>query len=118
MNDTIAERVAAVFEKAKHETLALLAEAAVAASAKAEPTPEWMTDAELARHWRIFNGDGEPVTAGIRSWTKRPPDEHPLPHAYMGDLLRFRRVDVDRWADEEVERRKAAANRKMFRAAS
>jgi hypothetical protein len=76
-----------------------------------------MTDVELARHWRLLK-DGEPVTAGIRSWVKRPPDEHPLPHAYMGDLLRFKREDVDRWAVEEAERRRAEAGRRKFRAAS
>ena len=108
--------MSAVFERAKHEALALIASAGPV-KAGAESAPDWMTDAELARYWRLLK-DGEPVTAGIRSWTKRPQDEHPLPHAYMGDLLRFRREDVDKWAVEEAERRRAEAGRKRFRAAS
>ena len=115
MIEDLAEGVGRVFERAKHETLALLA--AVPTSSGGESLPEWMTDVELARYWRLLK-DGEPVTAGIRSWVKRPPDEHPLPHAYMGDLLRFRREDVDRWAVGEAERRRAEASRKKLRAAS
>lgn len=115
MIENLTEEVGRVFERAKHETLALLA--SVPPPTEAGPPPEWMTDVELARHWRLLK-DGEPVTAGIRSWVKRPPDEHPLLHAYMGDLLRFRREDADRWAVEEAERRKAEASRKKFRAAS
>lgn len=115
MIENLSEEVERVFERAKHEALALLA--STPRQSGAEPPPEWMTDVELARHWRLLK-DGEPVTAGIRSWTKRPPDEHPLPHAYMGDLLRFKREDVDRWAVEEAERRRAEASRRRFRAAS
>ena len=116
MTNPLTESVSAIFERAKHEALALIATAAPV-KADAESVPDWMTDAELARYWRLLK-DGEPVTAGIRSWAKRPPDEHPLPHAYMGDLLRFRREDVDRWAKEEAERRRAEAGRKRIRAAS
>jgi hypothetical protein len=115
MIENLPEEIGRVFERAKHETLALLATAPKPGSS--EPVSEWMTDVELARYWRLLK-DGEPVTAGIRSWVKRPPDEHPLPHAYMGDLLRFKREDVDRWAGEEAERRRADARRKKLRAAS
>src|SRR5215213_3168703 len=118
MSNPFAERVSNIFDRAKHEALALLLSAAPSQSTnQAEQVPEWMTDVELARYWRIFNKDGEPVTAGIRSWAKRPPDEYPLPHAYMGDLLRFRREDVDRWAVEEAERRRAAGKRKRLKLA-
>ena len=114
----LAEDVSAIFDRAKHEALALIVAAAPSQSGgQTEPAPEWMTDVELARYWRLLK-DGEPVTAGIRSWAKRAPDEHPLPHAYMGDLLRFRREDVDMWAVEEAERRRAEASRKKFRAPS
>jgi hypothetical protein len=115
MIENLTEEVGRVFERARHETLALLA--SVPPHSKAETNPEWMTDVELARYWRLLK-EGEPVTAGIRSWVKRPPDEHPLPHAYMGDLLRFKREAVDRWAMEEAERRRAEASRKKIRAAS
>jgi excisionase family DNA binding protein len=111
------EQLAAFFDEAKHKALALLhAERQRREdSATGEPITEWMTDTELARYWRLLK-DGEPVTAGIRSWVKRLLEEHPLPHAYMGDLLRFKREDVDRWAVEEAERRRAEASRKKLRA--
>lgn len=115
---TTDERLAALFDEAKHKALALLkAEQQREDSATRQTAPEWMTDEELACHWRLFNREGEPVTAGIRSWVKRGPDDHPLPHAYMGDLLRFRREEVDKWAVEEAERRRAAGRRKSLKLA-
>src|SRR5690349_7902115 len=51
-----------------------------------EPTPEWMTASQLARYWQLVNANSEPTTAGIIKWSRRAEDEHPLPHAYMGDL--------------------------------
>jgi hypothetical protein len=51
-------------------------------------------------------------------WTKRAENEHPLPHACMGDLLRFKREDVDRWAQEEAAFRRAEKNRKKLHLAS
>ena len=118
MSKGLVEDVTAIFERAKHEALALVVAAVPSESAgQTEPAPEWMTDVELAHYWRLIK-NGEPVTAGIRSWAKRAPDEHPLPHAYMGDLLRFKREDADKWAVEEAERRRAEASRKKLRAAS
>jgi hypothetical protein len=117
MSNPVVERVSDIFDRAKHEVLALLlAGASSQMVGQSEPAPEWMTDVELARYWRLLKG-GEPVTAGIRSWVKRQPGEHPLPHAYMGDLLRFRREDVDRWAVEEAGRRKAEGRRRRFKTA-
>src|SRR5687767_14171093 len=111
MSIPITKRVSDIFDRAKHEALALLlSEPSSQLSNKVEPDPKWMTDVDLARYWRLLK-DGDPVTAGIRSWVKRPPEEHPLPHAYMGDLLRFNREDVDRWAAEEAERRRVRASR-------
>ena len=118
MNDELTDKVERIFERAKHEALALVVSAGTAKPDGAEPSPEWLTDVELARYWRLFNRDGEPVTAGIRAWAKRPPAEFPLPHAYMGDLLRFRREDADRWAVAEAERRRAEAERRKLRPAS
>ena len=83
-----------------------------------EPLPEWMTAAQLARYWQLVNSSGEAITAGIMKWTKRPEGEHPLPHACMGDLLRFNREDVDRWAQEEAAFRRAEKNRKKLHLAS
>jgi hypothetical protein len=117
MSNPVADKLSDIFDRAKHEALAMLLTTPPSQSAdQAAPAPEWMTDVELARYWRLIK-DGEPVTAGIRSWVKRQPGEHPLPHAYMGDLLRFRRGDVDRWAVEEAERRAADARRKRLKSA-
>jgi hypothetical protein len=117
MSNPVAERVSNIFDRAKHEALALLlSETSSQSYNQAEPAPGWLTDMELARYWRLLK-DGEPITAGIRSWTKRLPEEHPLPHAYMGDLLRFKREDVDRWAVEEAERRRVESSRRKLRAA-
>jgi hypothetical protein len=41
-----------------------------------------------------------------------------LPHACMGDLLRFKREEVDRWAQEEAAFRRAEKNRKKLHLAS
>ena len=117
MKNPVAERVSDIFDRAKHEALALLLSAPSSRPAgQPESAPDWMTDVELARYWRLLK-DGEPVTAGIRSWVKRPSEEHPLPHAYMGDLLRFRREDADRWAAEEAERRAAEGRRRRLKSA-
>jgi hypothetical protein len=56
-----------------------------------------MSATQLAEYWQLYNENNEPTTAGILKWAKRPADKFPLPHAYMGDLLRFNRDDVDRW---------------------
>ena len=77
-----------------------------------EPLPEWMTAAQLARYWQLGNANGEPITAGIMKWTKRAENEHPLPHACMGDLLRFKREEVGRWAQEEAAFRREEKNRR------
>ena len=76
------------------------------------------TAGQLARYWQLVNASGEPITAGIMKWTKRAENEHPLPHACMGDLLRFKREDVDRWAQEEAAFRRAEKNRKKLHLAS
>ena len=77
-----------------------------------------MTAAQLARYWQLVNAIGEPITAGIMKWTKRAENEHPLPHACMGDLLRFKREEVDRWAQEEAAFRRAEKNQKKLHLAS
>jgi hypothetical protein len=82
-----------------------------------EPLPDWMTASQLARYWQLVNAEGEPTTASILKWTKRPDGEHPLPHACMGDLLRFHREDVDRWAREEAERRRSQSERRRLKIA-
>jgi hypothetical protein len=83
-----------------------------------QPHREWMTIMELAEYWRFFDKEGNPVTAGILKWMRRPKDEHPLPHGYMGDKPRFKREAVDRWAEEESEIRRKESERKRLELAS
>ena len=66
--------------------------------------PDWFTEDELAKYLRLVDKDGNPKTAGIKVWVKRPADENPLPRRYLGDLPRFFRPDVLRWTEEETRR--------------
>jgi hypothetical protein len=117
-NLDLKEKLTRVLERATHEALALVLAQAESEKTPAELLPDWMTASQLARYWQIINAEGEPTTAGIMKWAKRSDDEHPLPHACMGDLLRFKREEVDRWAQEEAARRKAEGNRKKLQLAS
>ena len=87
-------------------------------TASVSPAPSgWMTITELAEYWRLLDKDGNPVTAGIKKWVNRPAEEHPLPQGYMGDLPRFKREAVDRWAEEEAELRRAEKERRRLKLA-
>ena len=111
-------KIAEVVECAANEVIALLEANRDVEKNSAEPLLEWMTAAQLARYWQLVNANGEPITAGIMKWTKRAENEHPLPHACIGDLLRFKREDVDRWAQEEAAIRRAEKSRKKLHLAS
>ena len=111
-------RITDVLGCASKEIIALVQAHRDVETSSPGPLPEWMTAAQLARYWQLLNANGEPVTAGIMKWTKRAEDEHPLPHACMGDLLRFNREAVDRWAQEEAAFRRAEKNRKKLHLAS
>lgn len=100
------DKLANVIDRAKQGAIALLLAQGETEKPSVEPTPEWMTATQLARYWQLVNSNGEPTTAGIMKWARRSENEHPLPHAYMGDLLRFHRNEVDLWAREEAERRR------------
>jgi len=76
-----------------------------------------MGPTQLAEYWQLYNDKDEPTTAGILKWSRRPPDQFPLPHAYMGDLLRFNREEVDLWAKQEAERRRAQNEKRRFKIA-
>lgn len=95
-------KISDVLECAAKEVIVLVESDREVEKKSAEPLSEWMTAAQLARYWQLVSASGEPITAGIMKWTKRAEEEHPLPHACMGDLLRFKREDVDRWAQEEA----------------
>ena len=117
-NLDLKEKLTRVLERATHEALALVLAQPESEKTPAEALPEWMTASQLARYWQLINAQGEPTTAAIMKWTKRSENEHPLPHACMGDLLRFKREEVDRWAQEEAVRRRAENNRKRLQLAS
>lgn len=115
MTNELSEQVTRIYERAQRETLALIqcqpAEKAVAL------VREWMSAIQLADYWQLYNDKDEPTTAGILKWSKRTPDQFPLPHAYMGDLLRFNRAEVDVWAKEEAERRRAQNEKRRLKMA-
>ena len=113
--DELADRVARICERTRSEVLELLqsqpAEKAVVLM------PDWMSAVQLAQYWQLYNDKNEPTTAGILKWSKRPLDQFPLPHAYMGDLLRFNREEVDLWAKEEAERRRTQKEKRQLKIA-
>ena len=117
-NSNLREKLARVLDRATQDAIALLLSHCESETPSAEPIPEWMTASQLARYWQLVNAQGEPTTAAIMKWTKRPENDHPLPHACMGDLLRFKREEVDRWAQDEAARRKVEGNRKKLQLAS
>ena len=116
----VTEKVSQIIDRAKHEVLALIlaeqqskAERQTTPSGRAEPSAqEWMTITELAVYLRLFNKDGEPTTAGIKSWVRR--EANPIPHYYCGDLLRFKPREVDEWMRQESLRR--GSDRKRLKA--
>ena len=111
-------KIAQVFECAAREVIALVETDRVIEKNSAKTLPEWMTATQLARYWQLVNASGEPITAGIIKWAKRAENAHPLPHACMGDLLRFKREEVDRWAQEEAAFCRAEKNRNKLNLAS
>lgn len=66
------------------------------------PPPDWMTEKQLADYWQLRTPDGKVTVHSIRKWTARPEDEHPLPCGSMGEMRRYHRNEVDRWAREEA----------------
>jgi hypothetical protein len=111
------EKLTRVLDRATQDAIALLLSHRENQQPSAEPVPDWMTASQLARYWQLVNANGEPTTAGIMKWTRRSDEEHPLPHAYMGDLLRFHRADVDVWARDEADRRRAQNEQRRLRIA-
>ena len=116
MTDELLTQVARVCERTKDELLVLLRSQESAANPITLPR-KWMSATQLAEYWQLYNENDEPTTAGILKWAKRPADKFPLPHAYMGDLLRFNRDEVDQWARQEAERRRAQAEKRKLKIA-
>jgi len=113
-NDHASDQVSLICDRAKYELLALMKSLPSVDREQHKSRPDWMTAAQLAEYWQIVDEKGRPRTAGILKWAKRTPEEFPLPHAYMGDLLRFHREDVDMWAREESVRRRLRSKRKRI----
>ena len=116
-NLDLREKLTRVLDRATQDAIALLLSHCESEKPSAEPMPEWMTASQLARYWQLVNTNDEPTTAGIMKWAKRSENEHPLPHAYMGDLLRFNRDEVDAWAKQEAERRRTQNNKRRLKLA-
>lgn len=115
MTEELVTQVSRIYERAQNETLALIQSRP--AEKIAIPVREWMSATQLAEYWQLYNDKSEPTTAGILKWSKRPADQFPLPHAYMGDLLRFNRDEVDLWAREEGERRRTQNQKRRVKIA-
>jgi|ERR1051325_1231191 hypothetical protein len=111
----VAIELTRIYERARGESLALLE--SQPSQRIIPPVREWMSATQLAEYWQLYNDKSEPSTAGILKWSKRPKDQFPLPHAYMGDLLRFNRVEVDLWAKEEAERRRVQNEKRRLKIA-
>jgi hypothetical protein len=116
-DQNLKEQLTRLFDRMSEEAIALLLTQPQPETVAPEPTLEWMTASQLARYWQLVNANGEPTTAGIMKWARRSDSEHPLPHAYMGDLLRFNRNEVDVWAREEAERRRVQNEQRRLRIA-
>src|ERR1051326_6119697 len=95
----LAIELARIYERAQEESLALLESQPV--QPVLPPVREWMSATQLAEYWQLYNDKNEPTTAGILKWSRRPQAQFPLPTAYMGDLLRFNRIEVDVWAKKK-----------------
>lgn len=112
--ERVKEQVVNVCDRTKHELLSIIAALPVPSEAASAAPQEWMTALQLAEYWQLYNKDGEPTTAGILKWSKRSPDQFPLPHAYMGDMVRFNRDEANQWAKQEAERRRVENERKRL----
>src|ERR1051326_8939930 len=111
----LAIELARIYERAQEESLALLESQPV--QPVLPPVREWMSATQLAEYWQLYNDKNEPTTAGILKWSRRPQAQFPLPHAYIGDLLRFNRIEVDVWAKEEAERRRVQNEKRRLKIA-
>jgi len=117
MKTELISHITSIFKEAEHKALAALHAIELEPVQEAQLNSEWMTPTELAAYWRCFNKQGDPTTAGILSWARRPIDQYPLPHAYMGDMMRFHRDEVNQWAKEEAERRRIEIERRRLKLA-
>jgi len=116
MSERLEEQISRICERTRQELQALIASQSLPMPI-ATSSVEWMSATQLAEYWHLHNDKGEPTVAGIIKWAKRSPNQFPLPHAYMGDLLRFHRDEVNQWAREEAERRRFQSERRRLKIA-
>ena len=63
-----------------------------------------MTEKQLAEYWQLRTPNGEITVHSIRKWTAlMVSTRYP---ASMGEMRRYHREEVDRWAREEAARQK------------
>lgn|SRR5215213_6511571 len=83
---------------------------------KSKPSPSseinspWLTELQLAEYWQLRGRDGEWTVHSIRRWTARP--DNPLPCGNLGEIRRYHKEHVDRWAIEEAERQRKASRQR------
>lgn len=106
--NTIDEKFKVIFERFELETLASVKDILARAETASAPARKWLTAEQLAEHWNLYGKDGQPTTASIYKWTNR--QENPLPHAKMGDLVRYNPDEADQWAREEAVRHRKLKN--------
>jgi hypothetical protein len=117
MSEVMANEIARIYDRARQELVTLLESQPPPTLTPTSTLPEWMSATQLADYWHLHNDKGEPTVAGILKWSKRPTDQFPLPHAYMGDLLRFNRDEANQWAREEAERRRVQSQKRRLKIA-
>ena len=117
MSERLEEQITRICERARQELQTLIASEMPQTPTLVVANAEWMSATQLAEYWHLHNERGEPTVAGILKWAKRSPDQFPLPHAYMGDLLRFNRDEANQWAKEEAERRRVHSERRRLKIA-
>ncbi|MFN2513396.1 MAG: hypothetical protein ABR568_18480 [Pyrinomonadaceae bacterium] len=109
------DEVTRIVDRAKYELLALVS-AELPKTESPLVMPEWLTAEQLAEYWQLRSKTGKVTTAGLLKWVARKPDDFPLPSARMGDLLRFKRDEVNQWAKDEAERRRAGKDKTVHQA--
>jgi hypothetical protein len=105
------DEIVRIIDRAKYELVALVLSEVPKAEAAPVMLSDWLTAEQLADYWQLRSKKGEVTTAGILKWAARKPEDFPLPSARMGDLLRFKRDEVNEWAKEEAERRRLAKDK-------
>lgn len=98
--ERIFDRAKHEVERCKHEALALLSSEPII-QAQEQTLPTWLTEEEVISYLRCS-------ASVLRQWRNRPLDQHPIPHGMAGDMLRYKRTDIDRWLLEEAELKRLA----------